>query len=210
LILLGGKSRENLIAVARSANHELSADDVRASESEIARADAVIAQLEVPLAAVEAAAEIAARHEVPFILNPAPARKLPVRLLRRVHTLIPNETEAEILAGLHEPREAARVLCRRGCQQVIVTLGAQGAYYCAAAGEGRVKAARTKAVDTVGAGDCFSAWLAVGLAESLPLEDSVKRAVRAATIAVTRPGAQSGMPRRAEVIEADVSASAIL
>jgi ribokinase len=201
LILLGGRSRENLIAVARSANDQLSAEDVRAAAAEIARADAVLCQLEVPLAVVEATARIAAEHGVPFLLNPAPARPLTARLLRRVHTLTPNETEAQFLTGLDQPAAAARDLRDRGCRNVVVTCGARGAWICAEDEEGWVRAPRVKPVDTVGAGDCFSAWLAVGIAGGLGLKAATDCAVVAAARAVTRSGAQAGMPTRAEILE---------
>lgn len=199
LILLGGRSRENAIAVAASANDRVSAADVRSAEKEIARAGVIVAQLEVPLAAVGAAAELAGRHGVPFVLNPAPAAKLSRRLLRRVHTLTPNESEAEWLTGQRDPKAAARALREQGCRNVVVTLGARGALVCTDEGEWIVRAPRVKPVDTVGAGDCCTAWLAVGIAEGLSIRTAAERAVRAAAIAVKRPGAQAGMPRRGEV-----------
>ncbi len=199
LILLGGRSRENMIAVAKSANDLVSVADVWAAQAVIARAEVVVAQLEVSLAAVEAAAELAARHGVPFVLNPAPAAKLSRRLLRRVHALTPNESEAEWLTGRRDPRAAAQMLRKLGCRNVVVTLGARGALVSTDEGEWIVRAPRVKPVDTVGAGDCFTAWLAVGIAEGLAIRAAADCAVRAAAIAVTRAGAQAGMPRRAEV-----------
>ena len=181
LILVGGRDRQNLIAVAHSANDTLSAADVRAARSIFQRADAVIAQLEVPLAAVLAAAELAAAAGIPFILNPAPARKLPAKLLHLVDTLTPNESEVKVVGT--------------GARRTVITLGARGVLL----GKQRIPAPKVKPVDTVGAGDCFTAWLAVGIAEGLPLEVAARRAVRAASIAVTRPGAQPGMPYRREV-----------
>lgn len=199
LIIVGGRKRENLIAVAHSANDQLTAADVRAAAVAFAKADAVLCQLEVPLAAVEAAAVLAQRHNVPFLLNPAPARKLPASLLRRVHTLTPNETEAEALTGAPDTGVAARLLRRRGCGRVLVTLGARGAWLCADGEERLVRSLRVKPVDTVGAGDCFSAWLAVGIAEGMAIGPAAERAARAAALAVTRPGAQAGMPCHADV-----------
>ena len=181
LILVGGRDRQNLIAVARSANDTLSAADVRAARSVFRQADAVVAQLEVPLAAVQAAAELAAAAGIPFILNPAPARKLPANLLRLVDTLTPNEHEVGVVG--------------KGARRTVVTLGARGVRV----GKQRIPAPKVKPVDTVGAGDCITAWLAVGIAEGLPLEEAARRAVNAASIAVTRPGAQPGMPYRREV-----------
>lgn len=199
LILLGGPTRENLIAVARSANDRVSARDVQAAERAIAAADAVLTSLEVPLGAVNTAARLAAKHGVPFLLNPAPARTLPDTLLRRVDLLTPNESEAALLTGETEPERAARVLLARGCRRVVVTLGVAGALLVDESGATRIPAPRVRAVDTVGAGDCFSAWLAVALAEGREPIDAVRLAVRAAALAVTRRGAQPGMPRRREV-----------
>lgn len=178
LILVGGKTRENLIAVARSANERVSLRDVN-----FAGYDAVVAQLEVPLPVVIEAARRAHAADIPFILNPAPARKLPAALLRLVHTLVPNKHEFALLG-------------RPQCRHVVVTRGARGAQIV---GGKLIPAPRVTPVDTVGAGDCFTAWLAVGIAEGLPLEPSVRRAVWAAAVSVTRPGAQPSMPYRREV-----------
>jgi ribokinase len=199
LIMIGGRSRENLIAVAKSANDCVSSEDVLAAEGLIAKSDAVLCQLEIPGAPVETAAALANQYGVPFFLNPAPARRLSARLLRRVHTLIPNEVEAEALTGSSDPEKASQVLHEKGCHQVVITLGARGALLRDEAGISRIPAPRIKPVDTVGAGDCFSAWLAVGMASGWPLREACLRAVRAASLAVTCAGAQSGMPRREEL-----------
>ena len=216
LIMVGGKTRENAIAVAKSANDALTPADVRAAEAAMRKAAVVVAQLEVPLPAVIAAAELAEKHGVPFVLNPAPARPLPKSLLRRVHTLVPNEEEAAQLAqtsrvpqSVKETRlqtagakaaQSAATLIGIGCQNVVITLGAKGALVASATGRlHHIPAPRVKPVDTVGAGDCFTAWLAVGIGEELPLIDAAARAAAASAIAVTRPGAQAGMPLLAEL-----------
>ena len=199
VILIGGRERQNQIVVARSANDALSAGAVNRAAAAIRRSDAVVAQLEVPLSAVERAAKLAHGAGVPFILNPAPARALPAALLRLVDTLVPNEHEARLLSGARDPARAARALLRRGCRRVVITLGAKGALLADAAGLRTLPAVRVKPVDTVGAGDCFTAWLAVGIGEGMSLDEAARRATRAASIAVTRPGAQAGMPHRREV-----------
>jgi ribokinase len=203
LILIGGRDRQNLIAVAKSANDRVK--DIR-----LPKADAVVAQLEIPLPAVMEAARQAHAAGIPFILNPAPARKLPASLLRLIHTLVPNEHEVRILAGGGEGPPpsggrrsvgaAARHLRTLGVQNVVVTLGGRGAMMVDDDGERVIPAPKVRPVDTVGAGDCFTAWLAVGIAEKLPLAQAVARACRAAALAVTRPGAQAGMPWRREVM----------
>ena len=199
LILLGGRSRENLIGVARSANDHVSPADVAAAAPLFARAGAVLCQLEIPLAAVEAAAELCAQSGAPFILNPAPARKLSRRLLRHVHALTPNEVEAKALTGSSDPAVAGRLLRRYGCRHVLITMGARGVWVCSEGEEGIVRSPRVRPVDTVGAGDCFSAWLAVGIAEGMTIREAAVLAARAASVAVTRSGAQPGMPFRSEV-----------
>jgi ribokinase len=199
LILVGGESRENVIAVAHSANDLLSETSVQAVASEFAKSDAVDTQLEIPMSAVKAAAKFAQQARKPFVLNPAPARPVPKSLLRLVHTITPNEHEAAILTGEHDPERAGQKLLQAGCQNVVITLGAKGAMLVNSSGVSQFPAAKIKPVDTVGAGDCFTGWLATGIAESLSLPDAIARAVRAAGIAITRPGAQDAMPRREEV-----------
>lgn len=199
LIFVGGKSRENLIGVARSANDLVSAAEIEAAAPVFKKANAVVCQLETPLPAVEAAARLAAARDIPFILNPAPARKLPKRLLRMVSVLTPNEHEAALLTGCDRPEEAADKLQTLGCRSVVITLGAKGVLVCDEQGQKRIPAPRVRPVDTTGAGDCLTAWLAVGVAEGLPLMEAAARAVRAASLAITRPGAQPGMPSRKEV-----------
>jgi ribokinase len=202
LILLGGKTRENMIAVARSANDLVSAKHLHAARAEFKRAQVVVAQLEVPLATVIRAAEMARAHKIPFLLNPAPARPLPKRLLQLVHTLTPNESEAALLTGESDPVKAGAALLKTGCQQIVITLGAKGALLVDANGPRPFRAPRVKPVDTVGAGDCFTGWLAIGMAEGLPIAQAVERALRAASLSVARPGAQPGMPYRREIAQA--------
>ena len=200
VILVGGRNRQNLIGVARSANNALTAADVRAAAPVLRRAAVVVSELETSIEAVETAAGLAEAGGAQFLLTPAPVRRLPGSLLRRVTVLAPNETEAEALTGFRDPRAAAERLWRAGCRHVVVTLGARGALLFDADGARRIPAPRVKPVDTVGAGDCFSGWLAAGMAEGCPLEEAVARAVRAASISVTRAGAQPSMPRRSEVL----------
>jgi ribokinase len=199
LILVGGATRQNLIAVARSANDSIGAPDVEAASPLIRRSGIVVAQLEIPLLAVTKAAEIASGFGIPFVLNPAPARTLPKRLLARTDLLVPNEHEAAFLTGERDPTRAAEALLARGCRRVIVTLGARGALLAGPGGVRHFSAPRVKPVDTVGAGDCFIGWLAAGLGAGLTIEAAIQQALRAASLAVTRHGAQPSFPSRREI-----------
>lgn len=199
LILIGGKNNDNIIGVAQSANDALSATDVQAAAAHFKRAAVVMAQLEVPLETVQAAAELARENGALFLLNPAPARKLPAKLLKLVDVITPNQTEAELLTGENDPERAAPILLKRGVNRVAITLGAKGALLCDDTGLRTVKAAKVKALDTVGAGDCFNGYLAAGLAAGKSLDEAAQWAVQASALAVTRPGAQAGMPYAREL-----------
>lgn len=199
LILLGGNDRQNQIVVARSANDALAPADLDAASNKLRGAKLIVAQLEIPVLTVHHAAIIAAASGIPFLLNPAPACKLPKHLLKLVHTLTPNEIEAGFLTGETSPEKAARVLLEAGCRQVVITLGASGALLADAGGMRRIHAPKVRAIDTVGAGDCFTGWLATGIAKGLCLDEAAENAIRAASLQVTRPGAQEAMPFFSEV-----------
>lgn len=203
-LIFVARNGENCIAVAGGANARLAAADVRRARPAIARAAAVLLQLESPLETVETAAALAARAGVRVILNPAPARELPDSLLRCVSLLTPNETEAEVLTAgrVRDDRSAARAAERlraRGVGAVVITLGARGAFVASDHLSQRVPGFRVRPVDTVAAGDVFNGALAVALAEGRPLLEAVRFANAAAALSVTRPGAQASAPRRAEI-----------
>ena len=203
-LIFVAKDGENSIAVAGGANGRLAPADVKRAAKAIRAAAVLVAQLETPLATVQAAAAIAAKAGVCFILNPAPARPLPDALLKRVSILTPNETEAELLTGIKVTNaataaKAADRLLARGVGTVILTLGSRGAFVADAGGKQLVPGFKVKALDTTAAGDTFNGALAVALAEGKALLDAVRFANAAAAISVTRLGAQPSAPNRREI-----------
>ncbi|MBN2270149.1 MAG: ribokinase [Sedimentisphaerales bacterium] len=203
LIMVDDKG-ENSIVVAPGANLKLSPQDVRAAEVEIKAAGAVVAQLEVPLDTIQCAAELANRSNVPFILDPAPARELPQELLELVDVLTPNETEAQILTGIEvtdeeSAREASMNLLGRGVKAAIITLGSKGFLLVDGDQAVYVPAHKVRAVDSTAAGDAFTGSLAVGIAQGKGLLDAASFANYVAALAVTKMGAQSSMPTLQEV-----------
>jgi ribokinase len=195
---------ENAIAVAPGANARLAPEDVDRAEAAIARADVVLLQLEMPIDTVAHAIAVAKRHGRRVILNPAPAQSVPEGLLGQVDILTPNETEAAMLlgdsiAGLAGIAPTAEALLAQGVGIVVVTLGKEGVFVVERGGSYHVPGRRVTAVDTTAAGDTFSGALAVAWAEGRDVRAAVEWATAAAALSVTRRGAQSSLPTRAEV-----------
>jgi ribokinase len=203
-LIFVAKDGENSIAVASGANGRLSPADVKKATRAFSGASVLVMQLETPLDTVQAAAGLARKAGVRVILNPAPARPLPDKLLRCVSILTPNETEAELLTGIKVDNDAAAAkaadeLRTRGVQTVILTLGARGAFVATAEGKQLVPGFKVKPVDTTAAGDIFNGALAVALAEGKPLAEAVRFANAAGALSVTKMGAQPSAPKRKDI-----------
>jgi len=197
---------ENQISVAPGANAGLTpASVVGALESLGSGVGAVLASLEVPLQAVEAASRWAAGRSIAFVLNPAPARTEAHDLLPFTRVVTPNAGELAILAAqAEEPRGGAKRLAA-GYEglTVVVSLGGEGAIAFGPDGEVLAAAPKVRAVDATGAGDTLNGVLASGVLEGLDLAEALRRAVTAAALSVTVVGAREGMPSR-EAIEAAI------
>jgi len=203
-LIMVNQNGENIIAVGPGANGRLTAADVLAADTAIREADCLLLQLEIPLAAVQAAAEMAHRHHVKVILNPAPAQKLPPEILKAVDYLTPNEAEAAILAGRDPsasgPDSLGTLASLLGVPNLVVTLGAKGACIVQSSQTmDYVPAFPITPVDTTASGDAFSAALAVALARGESLSQAVRYANAAGAITATRPGAQPSLPTGREL-----------
>lgn len=197
----------NSIVVVAGANACCDAAYLKSCEDALENCEILMLQLEIPCVAVWHLAKKAHALGKTVILNPAPAPadgKLPADVLASVDWLTPNETELARLSGLpcEEPtqiEEAAAKLQSLGVKNVLVTVGSQGAYLCMPGFSQLIPTERVKAVDTTAAGDCFNGAFAVALSEGLAPADAVAFANRAASISVTRPGAQASLPSRSEL-----------
>ena len=168
-------------------------------EGLIASADALLLQLEIPLAAVLAGAQTARAHGVRTILTPAPAQPLPPELLAATDLLVPNEHEAATLTGRSDPFAAGAALLDR-VPRVVITLGAAGSVYLTRDAEPlAVPAPQVTAVDSTGAGDTYVGALAVALGEERPIREAMTWAAAAAALSVQREGASASMPYRSEI-----------
>ncbi|MER5930522.1 ribokinase [Streptomyces sp. NPDC002054] len=168
-------------------------------EARIAAAGALLLQLELPMPAVLAGAQVARSNGVRTILTPAPAQPLPDRLLAATDLLVPNEHEAAALTGLTDPQQAAEALLEQ-VPRVVITLGDAGSLYAARGQDPiMVPAPRVRAVDSTAAGDTFVGALAVAVGEGRPMRTALAWASAAAALSVQRPGAQDSMPVRGEI-----------
>lgn len=176
---------ENAIVVAPGANGEVTVTNVSPCR-------VLLAQLEIPMAAV-AMAFTAARHLGALtILNPAPALEVPDEVLGLTDILVPNEGEAARMGGVER-------LLARGVATIIVTRGADGVDLVTSAGSRHIAAHRVTPVDTTGAGDTFCGYLAAGVGRGESLDKALQRAVVAAAVSTTRLGASTAIPTAAEV-----------
>lgn len=197
-------SGENEIVVAPGANEAITEINIDIAENEIAASEVVLLQLEIPLTIVLHASKKAHRLGKKVILNPAPAQALPEDLFSYLFLITPNETEASLLTGvtvgdIDSTRKAATLLLEKGVENVIITLGAQGAFFKNKIKEILVTAPVVNAVDTTAAGDTFNGVLAGEITLGKDWKDAIEIACRAASISVTRMGAQASMPYRKEL-----------
>ncbi|MDR3096627.1 MAG: ribokinase [Paraburkholderia sp.] len=206
---------QNAIVIVAGSNGEVTPASLARHEAELAGADVVVCQLETPPDTVHAALATARRLGKTTILNPAPATgPLPAEWLPLVDYLVPNELEAATLTGLplvtpEDAARAAQALHHAGARNVLVTLGAQGV--CALLGDGdpatsggsdaagapapvHWPAPKVTALDTTAAGDTFIGALAARLAAGEAPAQAIQFALRAASISVTRAGAQPSIP----------------
>jgi ribokinase len=188
---------DNSIVVVKGANEHVTPGYVGKSLGTIEQADMVLIQQEIPEETVEYVSERCKEYGVPLLLNPAPSRPISKKVIENAAYITPNEHEASVLFdGL-----SIEAALKQYPNKVFITEGKQGVRYFDGEKEVLVPSYEVKTVDTTGAGDTFNAALAVALAEGRSITDSLRFANRAASLSVTKFGAQGGMPLRKEVEE---------
>ena len=188
------KDGENSIGVAPGANGTLSPEDIEGADSLFAEGDILLLQLEIPMETVVYAARKAKKKNMTVILNPAPICAVPEELLQNTDIITPNEHELAALGS-------AELLFEKGISLLIATRGSKGVDVISPGERYSVPAFRVRAVDTVGAGDCFNGSFAAALAMGLDVKAAVIRGAASAALAVTREGAQASMPSKWETDE---------
>jgi ribokinase len=195
---------ENCIVVAPGANAMLLPEDIRFKDV-ISETEIILMQLEIPIKTVSEVLQKAKSINKRVILNPAPAQQLDDDLLLGLYMITPNESEARLLTGIkvHDEEtalKAADILISKGVKNVVITMGASGAFVRTDAISKLIPVKQVTAIDSTGAGDVFNGALAVAILEEMPIEDAVAYAHKASAISVTRMGAQSSIPYKNEII----------
>ena len=203
---------ENMISVAPGANAKLAPEEIRSNSDIIKNAKVIVVQMELPMETIEEIYAIASKGNVIKILNPAPLKPISTELLKKIDIIIPNEGELYRLYELLENKptinvgkdgiiEISKKLYDLGVKTIITTLGSKGCVIYEGANDEvtETPAFKVKAVDTVGAGDCFNGVLACKLCKGNSIKNAVKYATVAASIKVTRKGAQEGIPFQNEI-----------
>lgn len=186
---------DNSIIVVKGANDFITPEYVEKAKKVIEESDIVLVQQEIPEETVEYLADLCNMLQKRLLLNPAPARKLSEAVIQQASFLTPNEHEFEIL---FDGRDRTEVLTEYP-NKLFITEGKNGVRYFDGHEEKVVPSFEVEAVDTTGAGDTFNAAFAVAVAEGKSFDESLLFANRAASISVTKLGAQGGMPQRLEV-----------
>ena len=196
---------DNSIIVIPAANNYCSKELIDENIDVIKNADILITQLEIPIETVEYVLKIAKENGVKTILNPAPAREISNDILKNVDFITPNETEFEVILAkeLKDAKELEEAMIywqnKNKCTKLIVTRGKDGSSYVE---DNKVKTISTievEVIDTTGAGDTFNGALAHGITNELLMDDAITFAGIAASLSVTKFGAQTGMPEIKEV-----------
>lgn len=191
---------ENVIAILPGANGTMGVGEAEAAVAGLATGDVLLVQQEIPQAATERALDLARGRGITTILNTAPFLETTPAVARKASIVIANETEFALMAGEAEPLEALMAnWAKTHGQTIIVTLGPDGARAATPDGFLSVPALPVTPVDTVGAGDTFCGYLAAGLDAGLGLEQAMKRAAVAGSLACLKPGAQPSIPMADEV-----------
>src|SRR5579872_1727936 len=192
---------QNRIFVVKGANDLLKPGDVDAASDLLKTMDCIVLQFEIPLETVYYSVAFAGKNGIRCILNPAPAQPVDLRALAGLDYFIPNESEAETIAGMpvrnvEDAKKCAEKLLWSGVKRVILTLGANGSLLADRENMEHIAAFSVKSLDSTGAGDAFIGSFAVFLGEGLPEREAVRRANLYAGLSTMNVGTQKSFYER--------------
>ncbi|WP_010280975.1 ribokinase [Bacillus timonensis] len=199
---------ENSIILEEGANGLLHKDDIKNILPVVSKkADLILLQNEIPWETTTYVLEQADKLGVPVYFNPAPAVQVPNDVLAKLGGLFVNETETEMITGIHvsnpdSAEKAADLLLEKGVKEVIITLGSQGSYFKNNNGVRIFTPAFTvQTIDTTAAGDTFIGAYLVAKSSGSTIEDSLTFATAASALTVSKEGALKSIPTKKEVLE---------
>ncbi|HDR7799015.1 ribokinase [Bacillus tropicus] len=193
---------DNSIVVVQGANALVNESVVNRSKDLLIKADMVVLQLEIPLETVKYVLAICEEHNIPVMLNPAPAQVLSEDILEKATYITPNEHECRIV--LDDFTSPIEELLAKYPNKLLMTEGSNGVRFHNGTEVVHVPSIAVDVVDTTGAGDTFNGALAVALSEGETLQKAIRFANIAGGLSVTKLGAQGGMPTRDKVREVQV------
>lgn len=193
---------QNRILVVKGANDALKEADIDAAAEMLKGADCIVLQFEIPLETVYYTIRFARKHGIRCIVNPAPGQSVERHALDGVDYFVPNESEAETIAGMavrsvEDAKRCAEKLLSGGIRRVIITLGAKGSLLAGQGVSEHVPPFAVESIDSTGAGDAFIGSFAVFLAEGVPEREAVRRANLYAGLSTTSIGTQKSFYGRA-------------
>jgi len=197
------RNGQNRIFVVKGANDLLLPEDVDLALSVLRKTDCIILQFEIPLETVYHTIRLAKSNGIRCILNPAPGQPVDIKEVCKVDYFIPNESEAESVAGrpvrtLEEAQNCAAYFLEQGIPRVIITLGSNGALLATPKTTELIPAFLVETKDTTGAGDAFIGSFAEFLAEGIAEKESISRACLYAALSTTRVGTQKSFLSRTD------------
>lgn len=192
------ESSQNAILIIKGANNFLSPQDIENAKEDLKQCQLIVLQLEIPLETVYAAIDFGKIHNIPVLLNPAPAHpELSLEKVVSCEFFVPNESELSLLTGLPVETEddiktAALMLKQKGVKQVIVTMGSRGVLWLNNNEEMQFfPAHKVNAKDTTGAGDAFIGCFSYVYSQTKDIAQAIEVANYYAADSVTRLGTQS-------------------
>src|SRR5690606_31547899 len=196
---------ENTMVGTKGANDSLSKEYMEEVFNKI-NAKILLIQMETSPESIIAAMKVAKERNMYVILDPAPADGIFDEAFKYADLVTPNKQETQRITGIDvtdeiSALEAAKKLNELGIPDVIVKMGENGSLVYQNGKSTVVDAIKVKAVDTVGAGDCFAGALANSYLDTNDLVEAVKFASVAAGIKVSRSGGQDSIPTLSEVQE---------
>lgn len=203
LILVDEKG-ENEIVVLPGANNEFSKEDTNSLEPLIKEAEYVLLQLEINQDANERIVDLCVKHNTKVIVNTAPCNPMTDEFLSKAYMITPNEIEAEQLTGVkvtnfESASKACNILKNKGVENIVITMGSQGAFISSKGIEKIIPAFKVNAIDTTGAGDAFNGGLVAALSQGKDIWESATFASALAALSVQKHGATLSMPTLNEI-----------